>query len=104
MHPAVLEFKRQLQERYGDRLARFLVFGSYARGENTSESDIDVFVTLKGNVDRKIEDEIFDIFFKIELEYDVILDVKVFSEDELQNTVLGSMPLVEQVNAEGIPI
>jgi len=104
MHPAVLELKQQLLDRYGDRLVRFIVFGSYARGDQTPESDIDVFVSLKGTVDRQIEDEIFGIYFSIELERDVVLDVKTFSEEDIQNTIVGAIPLVENVLREGIPV
>lgn len=104
MHAAVHELKKRLQERYGDRLCRFLVFGSYARGDNAPDSDIDIFVTLEGKVDRQTENEIFDMYFPIELENDVVLDVKIFSEEDIQNTVLGAIPLVENVLSEGVPL
>lgn len=35
---------KDLKEKYN--ISRFLIFGSYARGEQTSESDIDILVEL----------------------------------------------------------
>lgn len=32
---------------YGDRLVRVVLFGSYARGEATEESDVDILVVLR---------------------------------------------------------
>ena len=104
MHPAVFELKKRLLERYGDRLARFLVFGSYARGEQTPESDIDIFVTLQETVNWKTEFAVWDTAFEIELEYDVILDVKIYSEEDIRNTILGATPFVETVMEEGLVV
>lgn len=39
--------KRQLQHLYGDRLAKVVLFGSYARGDFKDGSDIDFLVVLK---------------------------------------------------------
>ena len=104
MHPAILELKQQLLDRYGDRLARFIVFGSYARGDYTPESDIDIFITLRDTVDSKTECAVWDMAFEIELGFDVILDVKVYSEDDLQNTLLRVTPFVINVMKEGCPV
>jgi predicted nucleotidyltransferase len=40
------ELKSSLVELYGDRLFSVILFGSHARGEATSESDIDVMIVL----------------------------------------------------------
>jgi len=104
MHPAVLELKQQLINCYGDRLARFIVYGSYARGDYTPESDIDILVTLKGQVDRQIKNEVLEIYYAIELEYEVVFDVKVYSEEAVQNTILGATPLMESISREGVAV
>ncbi len=39
--------RSRLDALYGDRLARVVLFGSYARGEATPESDVDVLVVLR---------------------------------------------------------
>ena len=43
--------RRRLDALYGDRLVRAVLFGSYARGEATEDSDVDVLVVLSGAVD-----------------------------------------------------
>ena len=42
------ELKAGLRDLYGDRLVSVILYGSYARGEATEDSDIDVAVVLKG--------------------------------------------------------
>ena len=41
---AVAEAKARLEALYGDRLARVVLYGSYARGEQTAGSDLDPLV------------------------------------------------------------
>lgn len=38
--------KKELQRLYGNRLAKVILFGSYARGDFREESDIDFLVVL----------------------------------------------------------
>ena len=54
--------KALLTDLYGDALVDVVLFGSYARGEQTAHSDIDVAVILKGDVNRSQEiDRIYDL-------------------------------------------
>src|SRR5438067_1533594 len=43
------EAQAALKNMYGDRLAKIILYGSYARGEQTAESDIDLLVVLTDN-------------------------------------------------------
>ena len=43
----IKELKRGLEKRYGSQLKSILLFGSYARGEETEDSDIDIAVILE---------------------------------------------------------
>ncbi|AIE73994.1 MULTISPECIES: nucleotidyltransferase domain-containing protein [unclassified Synechocystis] len=45
------KLRADLEKRYGDRLAKVILFGSQARGEAESTSDVDILVVLKGKVD-----------------------------------------------------
>lgn len=40
------EFSRGIQQLYGEKLNRVILFGSYARGEQHEDSDVDFLVVL----------------------------------------------------------
>src|SRR5271156_3513035 len=50
--PVLSRFRAALEEMYGDRIDRFVLFGSRARGDAHAESDYDVAVFLKELPDR----------------------------------------------------
>jgi predicted nucleotidyltransferase len=47
--PVVKDVAMSLQKLYGDRLYKIILYGSYARGEQNNESDIDFLILLKDN-------------------------------------------------------
>jgi predicted nucleotidyltransferase len=50
--PVLKRFRAALDELYGDRIERVVLYGSRARGDHRSDSDYDVAVFLKEWVDR----------------------------------------------------
>lgn len=50
--PILKRFRDALDEMYGDRLERVVLYGSRARGDARKDSDYDVAVFLKGFTDR----------------------------------------------------
>jgi Nucleotidyltransferase domain len=53
--PILKRFRAALDEIYGDRLERVVLFGSRAGGDARTDSDYDVAVFLKDFVDRRQE-------------------------------------------------
>jgi len=47
---AIEEFKREIKKLYGNRLKHIILYGSYARGSATEDSDIDLLIVLEGEV------------------------------------------------------
>jgi predicted nucleotidyltransferase len=47
LRPVLVELKSRLAVLFGPRLVDLQLFGSYARGEATEESDVDVFVLIR---------------------------------------------------------
>ncbi|MFB3786149.1 MAG: nucleotidyltransferase domain-containing protein, partial [bacterium] len=75
-----------------------------ARGDNTPDSDIDVMVSLAGRMNARVKEEILKMAFEIELEMDVLFDIKAFSERDIQETLVGATPFMENVLREGFSI
>src|SRR6202012_5592978 len=53
--PVLVRFRKALDEMYGSRLERVVLFGSRARGDAHAESDYDVAVFLRDMDDREAE-------------------------------------------------
>ena len=70
------QFKRQIGQLYGERLKKVILYGSFARGEGTDDSDIDLAVVLAGEVCPGEEiDTMIDIVFEINLEHNVLISI-----------------------------
>ncbi len=98
---ALEEFKREIEKLYGKRLKRVILYGSYARGDATEDSDIDLLIVLEGNVIPGEEiDKMINIITEVNLKYGVLLSVYPVSEEDY--TTVNS-PLLINVRREGIP-
>lgn len=93
--------RRRLEAHYGDRLVRAVLFGSYARGEATEESDVDVLVVLGGEVDSWEEGKpLSEIEVDLMMEYGPVLSIVVVDE----TTWDRRWALIQNVQEDGIPL
>ena len=98
-----LEFKEKLGERYGERFAKLILYGSYARGNFHEESDVDFLVVLN---DEKVQNgaEIFftgDLLNTLSLKYDKLISILPISIRRLQE---ANSLFYRNVRQEGIEI
>jgi len=94
--------KSRLYEIYKDDLVEVLLYGSQARGEAGSGSDIDIAVVLKKKFNRYEEsDRIIDGIYDISLEYDQLISVLPLSNEEYMN---GIYPIYENIRKEGVVV
>ena len=75
------------------------LLGSSARGDRREDSDIDV-LTILPNVNRQIEENLFDMAYDLELKHDCLIDLIIFSED-IVNDHFSGLPIVQNVLKEG---
>jgi len=95
------EFKKEIEKLYGDRLKEIILYGSYARGDATEDSDIDLLIVLEGKVTPGKEiDRMIDIITEINLKYGVLISVYPVSEEDYKKV---NSPLLINVRREGIP-
>jgi len=80
---ALQAYVRVLQQRFGPRLVDVLLFGSKARGEADSHSDIDVIVLLDHPTAQDLSNA-RGLSFDIWLTYDVWLSIRVMAEEDWQ--------------------
>ncbi|MBM4086196.1 MAG: nucleotidyltransferase domain-containing protein, partial [Planctomycetes bacterium] len=72
----VTQFRSRVERLYGKRLKEVVLYGSWARGDATDDSDIDLLVVLEGEVAPGREvDRMIDVITEIGLEYGVLVSV-----------------------------
>jgi len=96
------ELRQHFETLYGDRLVHMLLFGSQARGDAETESDIDVLVVLQGPVDPGEEiARTGEVTALLSLKHDVVISRVFLSAEQFSSE---QSPLLLNVRREGIPI
>jgi uncharacterized protein len=102
VHALLAVLRHRLEELYGDRLVKVVLFGSQARGDARADSDIDVAVVLQGEVDPNLEiDRVVPITAQLSLENDVLISCVYVSAVDYS---LGQRPLLLNLRREGIAV
>ncbi|MGD2087562.1 MAG: nucleotidyltransferase domain-containing protein [Candidatus Aminicenantes bacterium] len=100
---SIAELKNRLQERFGSEL-EFYLFGSVARNDYESDSDIDILVLVPGKVDTSLKEDIIDLAYDVELEYDVVFGIVVRSKEFWISEKAAAMPFHQSVQKEAVRI
>ena len=96
------EFSVRVRGLYGSRLKQVILYGSFARGEGTDESDIDLAVVLGGEVNPVDEiDRMIDIVTDLNLAHNVLISIYPVSES---NYASVNSPLLLNLRREGIAV
>ena len=90
---------------YGENLVQVILYGSYARGDYHTDSDVDVVAIVHG--DRKTLQQqlkkVWDFSCELELEYDTILSPTVIPYEEFKQ-YQTSLPYYRNISQEGVVI
>ena len=96
-------FTKRIEEYFGQSLIKVLLYGSYARGDNKENSDIDIMIltTLSDKEITEIENDIYDIAYDFLMDYGVDISVIIKNEDIFKYW-LGTLPFYNNVEKEGV--
>ena len=86
---------------YGSTMYEVILYGSYARGTETDESDVDIAVILLSEPDRKTTDMMVDSVAAYELECGKVLSVIDVNYDRF-NRLKNVLPFYRNILREGI--
>lgn len=86
---------------YGNSIAEVVLYGSYARGQETPESDVDMALVLKENHTEEQYDRMTDVVVDYQLELGVTLSVISIEQHEYMEWKT-TLPFYKNIEKEGI--
>jgi predicted nucleotidyltransferase len=100
--PILKRFRAALDELYGDRIERVVLFGSRARGDAHEDSDYDVAVFLKDLIDRWPElDRLADLGTDILHDTGELVHAMPYRAGSYNDE---RVPLMHEIRADGIDL
>ena len=94
------EVKKRLEIIYGDNLKAIILYGSYARGDFTDGSDIDLIILLEDMKEPMTEREkYFNEIWELDLKYDTVISIIPLKEEDYRTRKL---PIILNAKKEGI--
>jgi predicted nucleotidyltransferase len=94
--------KKYITDIYGDKIKKIIIYGSYARGDATKNSDIDLLLVIDESLESlEVEDALNEFLFQIILREGELVSIMAIPEN-LFNTY--NSPFLLNVKEEGISI
>lgn len=90
---------------YGETLVRVILYGSYARGDFSEDSDVDIVALVRGNRE-KLQEQLKIVWNKtydLGLDYDVVLSPAVIPYEEFER-YQEELPYYRNISTEGVNI
>jgi predicted nucleotidyltransferase len=100
---ALDSFVERLYSEHPDHVRSVVLFGSKARGDAGSESDIDLVVTLV-NDDPHLRSTVRRLAARVSLEHDLLLSVQAVSQSRWKTLARYRFPLYQAIMAEGLDL
>ena len=99
------EVEKASKQIYGNILDRIILYGSYARGDNTEESDIDIMIVLDCDASeiRKFRGITAEMSSDISIEQEVFLSVLLRDKKHFEDNI-EFLPFYQNIVREGIAV
>lgn len=105
MHGLLNQYVSEMKSIYGLHLQKIILYGSYARGDFTQESDIDIMILVNMSEEEIAEKrhELSDITFDYNFDNDIQI-MPIVKNVEHFNRWLGAYPFYNNVQNEGVEL
>ncbi|MHB1653438.1 MAG: nucleotidyltransferase domain-containing protein [Desulfitobacteriaceae bacterium] len=100
---AIKKFAELLHEELTNNLISIRLYGSVARGNATTESDIDILVVVHEE-DDMTKEKVWDIAVEVNLEYDVVISTIVMSQRHYSHPLFQTSSFAHAIAQEGIAL
>lgn len=103
IHTLLTQYLLELKKIYGTYLKSVIIYGSYARGDYTSDSDIDIMllVDLSPEEMDAYSDELSELGYEYNVDYDIWMMPVVKNLQHFRKWVT-SYPFYSNVQKEGV--
>lgn len=101
--PCLEPFLQDIRELYGNDLKQVILFGSYARKEQTVDSDINLFVIVEDNLDslKKKDNALYDASYELTLSSGVTVHPMAVSKTQFDKWK-DVYPLYREIQKDGV--
>ncbi len=99
--PVLRKFREVLDQAYGNRVERVVLFGSRARGDHREDSDYDVAVFL-----REMEDWWKEVHRLVDISYDHLGEAAPYisAKPFLAGSITERTPLMHEIRKDGLDL
>ncbi len=97
--------KKASEKLYGNKLNKIILYGSYARGDYTEESDIDIMIILDCDINdiKKMRSQTAEMASNISIEQEVFLSILLREKKYFEDS-LDFLPFYQNIVKEGITV
>jgi len=99
----LLEVEKKIRESFGERVVKIILFGSYARGDYHTESDVDILVLVHDDDLSKYRKKRVKVITEFLELHETLLSIRIVSDANFSK-YNDIVPFYQNVISEGIPL
>lgn len=105
IHDLLVSYNRELKQLFGENLEKVILFGSYARGDYSRSSDIDIMILVNIQPEKICDyaDKVYDFTYDFEQEHGIEINPCIQNIDTY-NHWKGVYPFFVNIEKEGVAV